>query len=93
MFLTCLLVSEVARGDRPKPDYCIITTPALRTRYLHFEGQLFLCYGVPDKELVFESHQSHVGCLSPDWLLPKPGSAMGPVGRLGPHNRTSQMGL
>ena len=39
--------------------------------------------------LGFESHQSHVGGgggFSPSRLLPRAGSAMGPVGRLEPHS-------
>ena len=32
---------------------------------------------------------SHVGFVSPYWLLPRAGGAMGPVGRLGPHSRAS----
>ncbi len=39
--------------------------------------------------LGFESHQSHVGFFSPGRLLPRAGSAMGPVGRLEPHCRAS----
>ena len=39
--------------------------------------------------LGFESHQSHVGFFGPGRLLPRAGSAMGPVGRLEPHSRAS----
>ena len=39
--------------------------------------------------LGFESHQSHVGLFSPGRLLPRAGSAMGPIGRLEPHIRAS----
>ena len=39
------------------------------------------------ENLGFESHQSHLGLLSPGRLLPRAGSAMGPVGRL---HRTKQ---
>ena len=39
--------------------------------------------------LGFESHQSYVGFFSPGRLLPRVGSAMGPVGRLEPHSRAS----
>ena len=39
--------------------------------------------------LGFESHQSHVGFLCPGRLLPRAGSAMGPVGRLEPLSRAS----
>ena len=37
-------------------------------------------------DLGFESHQSHVGFFSPGRLLPRAGSAMGPMGRLKPHS-------
>ena len=37
----------------------------------------------------FESHQSHVGFFGPGRLLPRAGSAMGPMGRLEPHSRAS----
>ena len=43
--------------------------------------------------LGFESHQSHVGFFSPGRLLPRAGSAMGPVGRLEPHSRASSTSL
>ena len=33
--------------------------------------------------LGFESHQSHVGFFSPGRLLPRAGSAIGPVGKAG----------
>ena len=39
--------------------------------------------------LGFESHQSHVGFFGPGRLLPRAGSAMGPMGRLEPHSRAS----
>ena len=39
--------------------------------------------------LGFESHQSHVGFFGPGRLLPRAGSAMGPVGRLEPHSQAS----
>ena len=39
--------------------------------------------------LGFESHQSHVGFFGPGRLLPRAGSAMGPVGTLEPHSRAS----
>ena len=39
--------------------------------------------------LGFESHPSHVGFFNPGWLLPRTGSAMGPIGRLGPHSLAS----
>ena len=34
----------------------------------------------------FESFQRHVGFFSPNWLLPRAGCAMGPVGRLRPRS-------
>ena len=39
--------------------------------------------------LGFESHQSHVGFFGLGRLLPRAGSAMGPMGRLEPHSRAS----
>ena len=37
----------------------------------------------------FESYQRHVGFFSPNWLLPRAGCAMGPVGRLRPRSWAS----
>ena len=39
--------------------------------------------------LGFESRQSHVGFFNPGRLLPRAGSAVGPVGRLEPSSRAS----
>lgn len=37
----------------------------------------------------FESHQSYFGFFVPDRLVPSVGTAVGPMGRLGPHTRAS----
>ena len=39
--------------------------------------------------LGFESHQSYVGLFSTGGIQIRAGSAMGPMGRLGPHSRAS----
>ena len=43
--------------------------------------------------LGIESHQiqSHVGFFSSGWLLPRAGSAIGPMGRLEPHRLTAKL--
>ena len=71
-----------------KADGLFVDNSYVLTRYF-ITGSRSLVVSALDcgsETLGFESHQNHGGVFSPGRLLPRAGSAMGPVGRLEPHS-------
>ena len=66
--------------ELPREKMCLMTGP---------RSAVVSASDCGSEGLGFESHQSHVGFFGPGRLLPRAGSAMGPVGRLEPHSRAS----